>query len=62
MKKFFDEFDKDGSGEINCSELKALCEACGMSLSEEEVNAKLERMDKSGDGKISFEEFTSGFS
>ena len=61
MKKFFDEVDTDGSGQVDASELKNIMAAMGVTLTDEECNAKLARIDKSGDGKISFEEFKATF-
>ena len=57
-EKAFEEFDKDGSGELNEKELKALLnwELC-KPVRTKNVQRLLVEMDQNGDGKIDFEEF-----
>ena len=61
MKKFFDEIDTDGSGQIDTVELKKFFASMGMQLTDEEFDRKVSRVDSTGDGKISFEEFKATF-
>ena len=57
MRKAFESFDKDGSGEIDKSELKAVFAECGHVISDYDVNVIIEKADKDGSGTISYEEF-----
>ena len=61
MKKFFDEIDTDGSGQIKRVEIKKFLISMGTPLTDEEFNAKLDRMEKSRNDKISFREFKDTF-
>ena len=55
--------DKDASGEINLDELKKLIRELGLDkeVSDADVEELFKALDKSGDGKISFEEFVDAF-
>mmetsp|Transcript_8875 Transcript_8875/g.25571 ORF Transcript_8875/g.25571 Transcript_8875/m.25571 type:complete len:664 (+) Transcript_8875:296-2287(+) len=55
----FNHFDLDGSGFIERKELVGLAKQLGQALSKEEINALMVQIDKSGDGKISLQEFSS---
>lgn len=55
IRKAFDEFDTDGSGTINASELLELLKTFGGS--ESNTSKLFEVMDSDGDGTISFQEF-----
>jgi Ca2+-binding EF-hand superfamily protein len=57
MKQAFDEFDVDGSGFIEPSEMAKVCEHLGVEPSQEKMDALLAEADTNGDGKVSFEEF-----
>ena len=61
MKKFFDEIDTDGSGQIKRVEIKKFLISMGTPLTDEEFNAKLDHMEKSRNDKISFREFKDTF-
>ena len=57
LRQIFSEFDKDGSGEIDKSELKAVFKECGTILSEAEATKIMAKADADGSGSISFDEF-----
>ena len=57
LKEAFDFFDKDASGYIDKSELKATIEHMGQKVSAEELEKMMKEADTDGDGQISFEEF-----
>ncbi|XP_077989345.1 uncharacterized protein LOC144443678 [Glandiceps talaboti] len=57
VRASFKVFDVDGSGYITADELRHVKAILGSSLSDEEVEAKMTKMDKDGDGKIQYEEF-----
>ena len=56
-KAIFDRYDKDGTGQIDSKELQAMCNAMGRQLTEAEAAVAVKRLDKGGDGVISFTEF-----
>lgn len=51
----FQQYDKDGSGTIDASELEVLLQDLGVEPSEERLRGAFEELDKNGDGVISFE-------
>jgi len=53
----FDLFDTDGSGHIDCKELKVAMRALGFEPSKEEVRRLLKEADKDGSGTVEFPEF-----
>ena len=53
----FDRHDADGSGQIDTAELRGLLADLGHNLSEAEHAQVLASLDKSNDGRISYEEF-----
>lgn len=57
IKQVFDQFDADGSGYIDSSEIAKVCEALGVEASSSDIEAIIAEADSSGDGKVSFEEF-----
>lgn len=57
LKKDFDATDVDGSGFLTVDDLKKIAAKYEVEVSEEELAANLAKIDSSGDGKISFDEF-----
>ena len=57
----FSQFDEDGSGEIDGTELKALVETTGVRLKEMELHTLLTEIDEDGGGVIEVGEFTTWF-
>lgn len=57
IKEVFDQFDADGSGAIDSSEIRKVCEALGVEVSQAEIDALIKEADDNGDGKIQFDEF-----
>lgn len=53
----FNEFDRDHSGLIELSEIKAIGQKLGEALSDDELQTIIKEIDVDGDGKISLEEF-----
>jgi hypothetical protein len=58
LQEAFHEFDTDGSGSIDKHELGALSAALGYPLDNRTLQQALSVLDQSGDGTISFEEFS----
>ena len=59
MRNAFEAFDKDKSGEIDKSELKAIFAECGHVISEYDARQMIARADKDGSGTLNYEEFIS---
>lgn len=57
MRQCFREFDRDGSGSIEASELKEVMNKSGSNLSDTEVARLVQIVDKDGSGTVSYEEF-----
>ena len=57
FRKAFDEFDADGSGEIDVHELGTLVKEIGVECSEEELRGLVDEVDDDGSGEIGFHEF-----
>merc|ERR1712228_921647 len=57
IKEAFDLFDKDSDGTIELSELKAVMNDLGRSVSDEELEGMMNDVDVDGNGSIDFEEF-----
>lgn len=57
IKEVFDQFDADGSGHIDSSEIKKICEQLGVEVSQSDIDELIQSADDNGDGKISFAEF-----
>lgn len=55
VRAFFDQFDSDGSGNINPDEFRQLCEQLRPGMGEEEMDQALEALDADGDGEISYQ-------
>jgi centrin-2/centrin-1 len=50
-------FDTDGSGTIDIKELKVAMRALGFEPKKEEIKKMMQDVDKSGNGRIDFNEF-----
>ena len=57
FRKTFDEFDSDGSGEIDVPELQQMVKAVGLERTEEELTKMVMEVDDDGSGEIGFDEF-----
>ncbi|KAJ3276603.1 Centrin-1 [Terramyces sp. JEL0728] len=57
IREAFDLFDTDGSGTIDVKELKVAMRALGFEPKKEEIKKMMVEVDKSGTGKIDFNEF-----
>lgn len=57
IREAFDLFDSDGSGTIEIKELKVALRALGFEPKKEDMKKMISEMDKSGSGKIDFNEF-----
>lgn len=57
MRSMFREFDKDGSGEIDRSELDAVFEEMGKHFSDDELQRMIGLVDKDQTGTMDYEEF-----
>jgi len=57
MRRCFREFDKDGSGSIDRSELKNAMREYNSEMSEGEIDRLLQIVDKDVSGSINYEEF-----
>jgi hypothetical protein len=59
MQALFLKHDKDGSGFLNKDELKALCRSTGAAVVDDEhLDHLFSILDSSGDGRITYEEFS----
>ena len=56
FRKAFDEFDADGSGEIDVHELGTLIKEIGVECSEEDLRGLVDEVDDDGSGEIGFDE------
>jgi len=57
LKRTFKEFDLDGNGTIEHSEMEMAAKRLGYDLTEEEAKAIFKAYDIDGDGRLSYEEF-----
>ena len=57
LEAIFKQFDADGNGTLDASELKAAFEAAGRPAEEETIQNAIKKLDTDGDGVISLEEF-----
>ena len=57
LKKSFDAFDADGSGEIDSEELGELVRQLGLVRTDEQLQEMVRSVDADGSGEIDFEEF-----
>jgi len=53
----FKQFDKDGNGFIDASELKKTMRELGQNLTDDEIESMMKEADTNGDGKIDYQEF-----
>merc|ERR1711907_233086 len=53
----FNKYDKDGSEQIDAEEFKFMCRDLGHELTEEQEKFAILKIDKSGTGKISYDDF-----
>lgn len=61
LRTAFRQFDQDGSGYIQANELESIMQKMGRRFNKDEVDAMVSSLDKSGDGKIGFDEFITLF-
>lgn len=61
LQRAFNVFDKNGDGFISRPEFTQIFNDMKLGLTTQQINAMLAKVDTSGDGKISFEEFRSLF-
>jgi len=59
MRSLFHEFDKDGSGQIDRSELDSVFDELGKDFSEDELQRMIQLADEDSSGTINYEEFIS---
>jgi hypothetical protein len=57
VKKLFQSYDKDGSGEIDATEMLAMCRAMGMHVTESSIVDIMSAFDMDGSGTIELPEF-----
>ena len=57
LEKAFKQFDLDGNGTLDKSELAQAYKAAGRSVSDVALEKSMKLLDKDGDGLINFEEF-----
>ena len=57
MRNCFLEFDKDGNGTIDRSELKKVFKELGKSFSDQELQRMIDMMDTDKSGTVNYEEF-----
>jgi Ca2+-binding EF-hand superfamily protein len=57
----FRQFDQDGSGYIQASELENIMHKMGRRFNKLQIDTMVKSLDTSGDGKISFNEFVQLF-
>jgi calmodulin len=60
-RNMFDQFDEDGSGELDAEEVRALMKALGRELSDYELTTAMGLMDEDGGGTVCWEEFLKWF-
>ena len=56
VRQVFDSFDTDGSGTVSTDELQRLIDACGLSISEEEVSQIMDEADADNSGEVDFDD------
>jgi calmodulin len=61
LRVAFRQFDQDGSGYIQANELETIMNKMGRRMNKSDIDALVQSLDTSGDGKISFDEFVQLF-
>ncbi|CAF0725065.1 unnamed protein product [Adineta steineri] len=61
LRVAFQQFDQDGSGYIQAGELENIMQKMGRRFNKDEIDAMITSLDKTGDGKIGFDEFVQLF-
>ncbi|CAF3360090.1 unnamed protein product [Rotaria socialis] len=61
LRAAFRQFDADGSGYIQSSELENIMQKMGRHFTKEQIDVMVKGLDTSGDGKIGFNEFVQLF-
>ncbi len=61
LRVVFRQFDQDGSGYIQANELENIMNKLGRHFNKSQIDAIVNSLDTSGDGKISFNEFVQLF-
>lgn len=61
LRATFRQFDQDGSGYIEASELQKILTKMGRPFSKTQIDQLVKSLDTSGDGKIAFDEFAKLF-
>jgi len=61
LRVAFRQFDQDGSGYIQAQELENIMQKMGRRYNKDEISGVIKSLDKSGDGKIGFDEFVQLF-
>lgn len=61
LRDAFSQFDQDGSGYIQAEELEQIMKKLGRPVSRTQIESMISALDRSGDGKIGFEEFVQLF-
>ena len=57
LRKVFDSFDKDGSGELDLNEVVEAAKELDQDVSIAELDSIFKKIDKNHNGKIDFDEF-----
>ena len=57
VMKVFQLFDENGAGFITYRDLRRMADDCGETMSDEELHQMISEADRSGDDKITFDEF-----
>ncbi len=57
IREIFSHYDHDGNGVIDAGEFRALLDALGADLSDDEIATGLRAVDENGNGQIEFDEF-----
>ena len=55
--KVYQLFDADKQGYITVRELRRMADDCGETMTDEELHEMIAEADRTGDGKINFDEF-----
>ena len=55
LRSVFDQYDKDGTGQIDANELKNVLESLDLHLNDKQVTELINKIDTSGNDKLEFE-------